>query len=299
MMAATADVAERGYSFPASRRRERWRYGWYVLRRSPSGLFGLAVLAIVLVAAAFGPSLWTLDPDATDPAATLLSPSAAHPFGTDNYGRDILARVFHGVRLDLGVALVVALVATVAGTVIGVATGYLGGRVDQIAMRVTDVLMAFPSFILAIGIAAVLGNDIRNVITAISVAYTPVMIRVVRAHTLGLRSAQYVLASKAVGTSSWRIMRSHLIPNTLSPILVQATLFMAWAVLDTAGLSFIGVGIRPPTAELGAMTAEGAEFVVSGSWWYALFPGLVIMALVLAFNLLGDALRDILDPHFR
>jgi peptide/nickel transport system permease protein len=159
--------------------------------------------------------------------------------------------------------------------------------------------MAFPGFILAIGIAAVLGNDIRNVITAISVAYTPVMIRIVRAHTLGLRSAQYVVASKAVGTSSWRIMRSHLVPNTLSPILVQATLFMAWAVLDTAGLSFIGVGIRPPTAELGAMTAEGAEFVVSGSWWYALFPGLVIMALVLAFNLLGDALRDILDPHLR
>src|SRR5262245_28295556 len=166
-------------------------------------------------------------------------------------------------------------------------------------MRITDVLMAFPGFILAIGIAAVLGNDIRNVITAIAVAYTPVMIRVVRAHTLALRSAGYVTASKAVGTSSWRIMRSHLVPNTLSPILVQTTLFMAWAVLDTAGLSFIGVGIRPPTAELGSMTAEGAEFVVSGSWWYSLFPGVVIMALVLAFNLLGDALRDMFDPQLR
>lgn len=298
-MAATAEVADRAFVFPASRRRERWRYGWYVLRRSPSGLLGLALLAIVLFAAAFGPSLWTLDPAATDPANTIVAPNADHPFGTDNYGRDLLARTFHGARLDLGVAVVVALVATVVGTLAGVASGYLGGRVDQVVMRVTDVLMAFPGFILAIGIAAVLGNDIRNVITAVAVAYTPVMIRVVRAHTLGLRSAQYITASKAIGTSSWRIMRSHLVPNTLSPILVQTTLFMAWAVLDTAGLSFIGVGIRPPTAELGAMTAEGAEFVVSGSWWYALFPGIVIMALVLAFNLLGDALRDILDPHLR
>ena len=298
-MAATADVTERGFVFPVPRRRERWRYGWYVLRRSPSGLLGLGVLAIVLLAAAFGPSLWTRDPAATDPAQTLVAPNAANPFGTDNYGRDLLSRTFHGARLDLGVAVVVTLVATIAGTVIGVASGYLGGRFDQVAMRITDVLMAFPGFILAIGIAAVLGNDIRNVITAIAVAYTPVMTRVVRAHALSLRSAPYVLASRAIGTSSWRIMRSHLVPNTLSPILVQATLFMAWAVLDTAGLSFIGVGIRPPTAELGAITAEGAEFVVSGSWWYALFPGVVIMALVLAFNLLGDALRDVLDPHLR
>jgi peptide/nickel transport system permease protein len=299
MMAATADVAERGFAVPASRRREQWRYGWYVLRRSPSGLLGLAVLAIVLFAALFGPSLWTRDPAATNPRNTLVAPNADDPFGTDNYGRDLLARTLHGARLDLGVALIVAVVATIAGTVIGIASGYLGGRFDQIAMRFTDVLMAFPGFILAIGIAAVLGNEIRNVVTAIAIAYTPVMIRVVRAHTLGLRSAQYIVASKAVGTSSWRIMRSHLVPNTLSPILVQMTLFMAWAVLDTAGLSFIGVGIRPPTAELGAMTAEGAEFVVSGAWWYALFPGVGIMALVLAFNLLGDAVRDILDPHLR
>ena len=298
-MAATVDLTEHAIVVPTSRRRERWRYGWYVLRRSPSGLLGLVMLAIVLFGAAFGPSLWSQDPAATDTSNTLAPPNADHPFGTDSYGRDILARTFHGARLDFGIAVVVALVATLVGTAIGVAAGYLAGRFDQIAMRGTDVLMAFPGFILAIGIAAVLGNDIRNVITAIAIAYTPVMIRIVRAHTLGLRSAQYVVASKAVGTSSWRIMRSHLVPNTLSPILVQSTLFMAWAVLDTAGLSFIGVGIRPPTAELGAMTAEGAEFVVSGAWWYSLFPGLVIMALVLAFNLLGDALRDILDPHLR
>jgi peptide/nickel transport system permease protein len=160
-------------------------------------------------------------------------------------------------------------------------------------------MLAFPGFVLAIGIAAVLGNDTRNVVTAVAIAYTPVMVRVVRAHALALRSAQYVVASKAIGTSPWRIMRRHLVPNTVSPILVQLTLFMAWAVLDTAGLSFIGVGIRPPTAELGSMTAEGADFVVSGSWWYSLFPGVVIMALVLAFNLLGDALRDMFDPQLR
>jgi peptide/nickel transport system permease protein len=194
-MAVTVDLAERALAFPAPRRRERWRYGWYVLRRSPSGLLGLAFLAIVLLASALGPSLWDRDPAETNPTETLLAPSAAHPFGTDNYGRDLLARVFEGTRLDLGVALVVALVASCGGTLIGVAAGYLGGRVDQVVMRFTDVLMAFPGFVLAIGIAAVLGNDIRTEITAIAIAYTPVMIRVVRAHTLVLRSAGYVTAS--------------------------------------------------------------------------------------------------------
>lgn len=298
-MAATFDIAERPLFAPAGRRYERWRYGWYVLRRSPSGLLGLAFLAAVLLAAAFGPSLWTVAPAATDPANTLAAPSGAHPFGTDNYGRDSLSRVFHGARLDLGIAVVVAAIASVLGAVVGIASGYLGGRVDQVLMRFNDVMLAFPGFVLAIGIAAVLGNDTRNVVTAVAIAYTPVMVRVVRAHALALRSAQYVVASKAIGTSPWRIMRRHLVPNALSPILVQLTLFMAWAVLDTAGLSFIGVGIRPPTAELGSMTAEGADFVVSGSWWYSLFPGVVIMALVLAFNLLGDALRDMLDPQLR
>jgi peptide/nickel transport system permease protein len=298
-MAVTVDVAERPLVAPAGRRFERWRYGWYVLRRSPSGLLGLVLLTAVLLAAALGPSLWDVDPAATDPAQTLSPPSADHPFGTDNYGRDILSRVFHGARLDLGIAVVVAAIATAVGTALGIAAGYLGGRVDQIGMRVNDVMLAFPGFVLAIGIAAVLGNDTRNVVTAVAIAYTPVMIRVVRAHALALRSAQYVVASKAIGTSPWRIMRRHLVPNTVSPILVQLTLFMAWAVLDTAGLSFIGVGIRPPTAELGSMTAEGADFVVSGAWWYSLFPGLVIMALVLAFNLLGDSLRDMFDPQLR
>lgn len=276
--------------------RRRSGYVWYVVRRSMSAQIGIVLLAAVLVVAIAGPLVWPADPAATS-SNTLASPSVALPFGSDQYGRDILSRVLNGIRIDIAIAVFVTLLATVVGALVGVLAGYMGGWVEQVVMRFTDVMLAFPAFILALAIAAFLGNDIRNVILAIGIAYTPVMVRLVRGHALSLRSAQFILSSRAVGAPRWWIMLLHVLPNTVSPILVQTTLFLAWAVLDTAGLSFIGVGIRPPTPELGSMTAEGAAYMVSGAWWYAVLPGIVIMFIVLSFNLVGDAVRDILDPQ--
>jgi peptide/nickel transport system permease protein len=269
---------------------------WYTVRRSTSAQAGIVLLAIILIAALSGPALWTIDPAATD-AQPLSPPDLGLPFGSDQFGRDLLSRVLNGVRLDLVIALLVALLATMLGSVIGVLVGYFGGWVDQVLMRVTDVMLAFPGFILALSIAAFLGNDIRNVIVAIAIAYTPVMVRLVRGQAMSLRNSPFILASRTLGAPSWWIMLLHMLPNTLSPILIQASLFTAWAVLDTAGLSFIGVGIRPPTSELGSITGEGAAFMISGAWWYAILPGIVIALVVLALNLVGDAVRDILDPH--
>jgi peptide/nickel transport system permease protein len=271
-------------------------YVWYAIRRSVSAQFGLVLLVAVLLVAVAGPAVWSADPAATS-SNTLAAPSLSLPFGSDQYGRDILSRVLNGIRIDIAIAVFVAVLATVVGAVLGVLAGYMGGWVEQLVMRFTDVMLAFPGFILALAIAAFLGNDIRNVILAIGIAYTPVMIRLVRGHALSLRSASFILSSRAVGAPRWWIMLFHVLPNTVSPILVQTTLFLAWAVLDTAGLSFIGVGIRPPTPELGSMTAEGAAYMVSGAWWYAVLPGIVIMLIVLSFNLVGDAVRDILDPQ--
>lgn len=279
-----------------SRSRRKSDYVWYAIRRSVSAQFGMVLLAVVLLVAVAGPAVWPADPAATS-SNTLVAPSLALPFGSDQYGRDILSRVLNGIRIDIAIAVFVAVLATVVGALFGVLAGYMGGWVEQVVMRFTDVMLAFPGFILALAIAAFLGNDIRNVILAIAIAYTPVMIRLVRGHALSLRSAQFILSSRAVGAPRWWIMLFHVLPNTMSPILVQTTLFLAWAVLDTAGLSFIGVGIRPPTPELGSMTAEGAAYMVSGAWWYAVLPGIVIILIVLSFNLVGDAVRDILDPQ--
>jgi len=249
--------------------------------------------------AALGPLVVKADPLETVAALARHAPTAAHPFGTAAAGRDILSRVINAIRLDLGLALVISALATALGATVGLISGYVGGRLDQVLMRIIDILMAFPGFILAVSVAAVLGNNIRTVILAIAIAYTPVAVRVVRSQVLSLREAPFVEASRAIGTPAWGILFYHLLPNTLSVLLVQSTLFLAWAVMDTAGLRFIGLGIRPPTPELGSMTAEGAEYMVSGEWWMSVFPGGTIMVLVLAFNLLGDGLRDIFDPRRR
>lgn len=291
---ATQAIAPRSVDLP--RPGGRSSYVWYTVRRSTSAQAGILLLAFILAVALAGPALWQIDPAVTD-APPLAPPGPLLPFGSDQFGRDLLSRVLNAIRLDLAIAAFVASLATILGAMIGVLVGYVGGWVDQVLMRVTDVMLAFPGFILALSIAAFLGNDIRNVIVAIAIAYTPVMVRLVRGQALSLRNAPFILASRTIGAPGWWIMLLHMLPNTVSPILIQTSLFMAWAVLDTAGLSFIGVGIRPPTPELGSITGEGAAFMVSGAWWYAILPGIVIMLVVLALNLIGDAVRDILDPY--
>ena len=280
-------------------RATRLRSAWRIARGYPSLLLGSILLALILLVAIAGPLIIRSDPLDTMPRHARAAPSAEFPFGNDASGRDILSRVVHAVRLDLAVVCVVALAATTGGTLIGLLSGYVGGLADQILMRLVDILMAFPGFLLALTVTAVLGNNIQTIVFALGVAYSPVIIRVVRAQALSLREAPFIEAARAIGTPTWEIIIFHLLPNTWSIVLAQAALFLAWAVLDIAGLSFLGLGIKPPTPELGAMTAEGAEHMVSGRWWMSVFPGVFIMLMALTFTLIGDSLRDMLDPRYR
>jgi peptide/nickel transport system permease protein len=259
---------------------------------------GVILLAALVLAALLGP---LIDGDsATATAATVLQkPSASNLFGTDEVGRDVLVRVFYAIRLDLLLALVICSLATLAGGLIGLFTGYAGGLVDLAVMRVVDIMMSIPVFILALMTAVVLGNNAQTMVFAIAFAYTPVAVRVVRSQVLSLRELPMVETSRAIGTPTRRIVIWHILPNTYSVLIAQATLFLAWAILDTAAMSFIGVGVHPPTPELGAMISEGSQYIVSGQWWVSVFPGILIALLVISFNLIGDSLRDYLDPRSR
>jgi peptide/nickel transport system permease protein len=259
---------------------------------------GLVMLAMLVAAALIGP---LIDPDSATSTGygNLLAPSWLHPFGTDDVGRDVLVRVFYAIRLDLLLALVITVIATLAGTVIGLLSGFAGGIADLAIMRVVDVMMSIPAFILALITAVMLGSTEQTMVAAIAFAYTPVMIRIVRSQVLSLRELPMIETSRAIGTPSRLIVRWHILPNTYSVLIAQATLFLAWAILDTAAMSFLGVGVHPPTPELGAMIAEGSQYIVSGQWWISVFPGIFIVLLVISFNLVGDGLRDYLDPRSR
>lgn len=259
---------------------------------------GVIVLVVLVVVTLLGPLVHATSPTATTDAL-LGAPSAAHPFGTDDVGRDVLARVFAAIRLDLELALVIAGLATFVGSTVGLVSAYAGGLIDLLVMRVVDIVMSIPVFILALITAVVLGNTEQTMVVAIAFAYTPVAVRIVRAQVLSLRELPMIETSRAIGTQAWRIVLWHLLPNTYSVITAQATLFLAWAILDTAAMSFIGVGVHPPTPELGSMVAEGSQYIVIGQWWLSVFPGIFIALLVISFNLVGDGLRDYLDPRSR
>ena len=263
------------------------------LRRTGASLIvGVAALLFVVLLAVIGPLIVPHDPEAPDPAAITAAPSGQHWMGTDQYGRDILARVVAAARLDLVVAVSITALALTAGAVIGAVSGFFGGVLDDVLMRFVDVLLAFPAFILALGITAMLGNETKYVVIAVAIAYTPYFVRLVRGEMLTLREAEYAAAAKCVGNRKLRVMGYHLLPNALPPALVQATLTLGWGILDVAGLSFLGVGIKPPTAEWGVLVADGALYVNSGQWWISVFPGIAILIAVLGFNLVGDWVRD-------
>jgi peptide/nickel transport system permease protein len=259
---------------------------------------GVIVLGVLLATTIVGPLVDHAGPTTTT-SVLLSAPSGAHPFGTDDVGRDVLARIFVAIRLDLELALVIAALAMLVGATVGLLSAYAGGVVDLIVMRVVDIMMSIPVFILALITAVVLGNTEQTMVLAIAFAYTPVAVRIVRSQVLSLRELPMVETSRAIGTSAWRIILWHLLPNTYSVITAQASLFLAWAILDTAAMSFIGVGVHPPTAELGSMVAEGSQYIVIGQWWLSVFPGIFIALLVISFNLVGDGLRDYLDPRSR
>ena len=286
---------------PAARSRfgERLRVAAYIARGSPSTMFALVMTALFVVAAIVGPALVPYGPLASNSGAALQPPSLAHWFGTDNLGRDVLSRVVVATRLDLGIAVGAVALSFAVGSIVGALAGYFGGWVDTLTGRLIDIIMAFPLFVLAMGIVAAAGNTIENIVYATAIINLPFYARVVRTEIAVRRNAGFVQAARLSGNGDLRILALQLFPNVLPPLMVQISLNLGWAMLNAAGLSFIGLGVRPPTPEWGIMVAEGANFIVSGEWWLALFPGAALMLAVFTFNMLGDGLRDLVDPRKR
>ena len=271
---------------------------WKRFRKSWGALLGAAIIALILFAALFAPVIARSDPLAQDFALQTLPPSVAHPMGTDKLGRDIFSRVVYGARISIRIGFVAVGLAISAGTIIGVLAGYGGGRLDALLMSAMDVMLAFPPIILAIAITTILGPSINNLMLAVGIVYIPQYARLARSSVLSVKELEYIEAARALGTSTLRILARHIVPNILAPLLVQATLGIATAELEAAGLSYLGLGARPPAPEWGAMLNDARDFWI-GAPWALIFPGLAITTIVLGFNLLGDGLRDALDVQQR
>jgi peptide/nickel transport system permease protein len=278
---------------------ETLRHVRHVLSENPVTMAAAALFALFILIALIGPAIVPHDPLASNATAALQPPSGAHWFGTDALGRDIFSRTLVATRLDLGIAISAVALSFALGIALGLAAGFFGGWWDTAITRVSDTIMAFPLFVLAMGIVAAMGNTVGNIVLATAIINLPFYIRVARAEANVRRGAGFIEAARLSGNGDVRILAVHLFPNILPPAMVQVSLNMGWAILNAAGLSFIGLGVRPPTPEWGILVAEGAQFIVSGEWWVSFFPGAVLMLAVFTFNLLGDALRDIFDPRRR
>ncbi|MBW8728657.1 MAG: ABC transporter permease [Inquilinus limosus] len=270
--------------------------GWRRFATHPLGLAGLAVILLLVVAAVAAPWLTSYDPIAQDMVNRLQPPSAAHWFGTDEFGRDVFARVVYGARTTIYIILLVTVIVAPIGLLIGACAGYLGGWADEILMRVTDIFLSFPGLVLALGFAAALGPGITNAIIAIALTAWPPMARLARAEALSLRKADFIAAVRLQGASRTRIITRHILPMCLPSLVVRLTLNMAGIILTAAGLGFLGLGAQPPLPEWGAMVSTGREFMIDCPWVITA-PGIAIAVVSLAFNLAGDALRDVLDPR--
>lgn len=258
---------------------------------------GLVISTLVILSAVFAPVIAPADPTAQNIAEDQLEPpSLEHPLGTDQFGRDILSRVIYGARLSIQVSLIAVGFAIAVGVPLGLVSGYFKGYVDEAIMRTMDVLFAFPAILLAIAVMAVLGQSLVNVMLAIGIVYTPIFARVTRSGVLSVREQAYVTAAEAIGDSHLSILRRDILPNVIAPIIVQATVSLAFAILAESALSFLGLGTPPPTPSWGRMLSESRDFIQT-AWWTVAFPGAAIMITILGFNFLGDALRDALDPR--
>ena len=261
-------------------------------------LFGLGVLGLLLLAALFGRQLAPYGPNQVIVTDRLLPPSGEHLFGTDELGRDVFSRVLVAARVSLQVGFIAVGISLAAGVLLGLVAGFYGRWIDDAIMRVTDMLFAFPAILLAIAILAVLGPGIANAMIAIGIVYTPIFARITRGSVLSVREQVYVRAARSLGAGDLRLLRLHILPNVLAPIIVQTSISLAFAILSEAALSFLGLGVQPPEPSWGRMLAEGRGFI-NIAWWMGVFPGLAIFVTVLSFNLVGDALRDALDPRQR
>ena len=276
-----------------------FRHSCYVLAQNPLTGFAFGLFLLIVLAAVFGPQIAPYDPLASNTAQALKPPNAQHWFGTDQLGRDVFSRVIVATRLDFFIAVASVALVFLMGGLAGVAAGFFGGWTDRIVGRIADTIMAFPLFVLAMGIVAALGNKVQNIVLATAIVNFPLYTRIARAEANVRREAGFVEAARLSGNSDWRILISQILPNVFPILVVQMSLTMGYAILNAAGLSFIGLGVRPPTPEWGIMVAEGTAFMVSGQWWNAFFPGVALMIAVFCFNLLGDGLRDIVDPRRR
>lgn len=275
-----------------------WRRAWRRLNRRRTAFLGLVFVVLFVLVAVFAPWIAPFDPLATNWGAIRQAPSATHWFGTDELGRDVLSRVIWGTRASLSAGVVSVSISLLLGVPIGLAAGYLGGLVDSLISRLTDAFLACPFLILAIALAAFLGPSLTNAMIAIGVSTTPVFVRLTRAQVLNVKMEDYVEAARAVGNSPLRIAWRHVMPNVLAPLIVQATLAIASAVIAEASLSFLGLGQQPPAPSWGSMLNTAKDYI-SNAPWMGIWPGASIFLLVLSFNLLGDGLRDALDPRQR
>mgnify|MGYP000886199766 CR=1 FL=1 len=268
------------------------------LLRSPSAMVGLAIVALLVLAGVLAPVLTPWDPVRQDLRAVLQPPSAAHPLGTDQLGRDILARLLYGARLTLFIGAFAVGVGIVIGVPLGVVSGYFRGAADMIIQRLMDLMLSFTTFLLALTLVALLGVGLTNVIVAVGISTIPRFARLVRSSVLSIREVTYIEASLALGAPNRRVLWRHVLPNAMAPVIVQATLSMGSTILTAAGLGFLGLGVQPPTPEWGAMLGEGRNYIFTQPS-VTTFPGLAIFLAVVGFNLLGDGLRDALDPQLR
>lgn len=284
---------------PTSRRQAKfasWYKGWLTLRSNTLAMLGLFVLTFLILCAIFAPFLATHDPFAQELGRRLLAPGQdGHIFGTDSLGRDIYSRLLFGARISIYIVLLVVMVAPLAGLIVGTVAGYAGGWIDVVLMRVTDIFLAFPRLILALAFVAALGAGIENAVLAISLTAWPPYARIARAETLTIRNSDYIHAIKLQGAGPLRIVTKHIWPLCISSLVIRVTLDMAGIILTAAGLGFLGLGAQPPSPEWGAMISGGQRYILD-YWWVATIPGIAIFSISLAFNLIGDGMRDVLDP---
>ncbi|TYS64486.1 ABC transporter permease [Sutcliffiella horikoshii] len=276
----------------------RWKTFYKRMAKNKAAMAGVIIILAVVILGALAPVLATHEPNTTNVMDKLQGPSSEHYLGTDELGRDIFSRLLYGTKISLGIGFVSTILGAIAGVTLGIVAGYYGRWVDSLIMRICDVLLAFPGILLALAIVSVLGASTRNVIIAVAFYAVPSFARIVRGSTLSVKKLEYVDAIKAMGAKDGRIIFRHILPNIMSPIIVQATLYIASAIITASALSFLGMGTKPPTPEWGAMLSQGRAYLTQAPH-ITLFPGLVILLVVIGFNMMGDGLRDALDPKSR
>ena len=300
MTETTVNQAAPSVDFAVRQHRSLWGDAWRRLISLNTARLGMAIIGILLLVAVLVPIVHDYNPKIdSNLRERLKPPSRAHILGTDNLGRDVLVRLIHGARYSLGVGIISVGIALIIGGLLGMMAGFVGGKTGNTIMRCMDILMAFPGMLLAIAIVAVRGPGLNNTMVAIGVVSIPFYARLARSTVLGVNAMEYITAARCVGTTNSRILFRHIFPNILSPIIVQSTLGMANAILSAAGLGFLGLGQQPPKPEWGSMLSDCYKFLATGAWWVIIPPGVAIMLTVLGFNLLGDGLRDALDPRLR